>query len=263
MQRATRTLISMLAGAALVVVVLLAARAYAQDETPTTIAGGTFIEQPTDVQPTDGASVDAVQAVARTLTYQGVLLAANNTPVPNATYNMVFTLYVDNSSPVWQETQSVVVVDGFFSVRLGSVTALSVDEFVDRQMFLGVRVDRDAEMTPRQPFTQVPYAMVAERLNQFRSYGVVNADGSRRNGFRFTSTLDQGGNFYLIDIKENYDNGQYVTLVTPVSTSANPACLGSISPQINGSGGRLLIELFDSSNNRQRCAFHFAVLDLP
>ncbi len=261
MQRTLRTLVSMLAGGALVVVVLLAARAFAQDDaTPTSITGGTFIQQPTDA---GSDSVEAVAAVQRTLTYQGVLLAANNTPVANGTYQMVFTLYVDNTSPVWQEVQSVVVVDGFFSVRLGSVSPLSVDEFVDRQMFLGVRVGGDAEMTPRQPFTQVPYAMVAERLNQFRSYGVVNADGSRRNGFRFSSTLDQGGNFYLIDIKENYDNGQYVTLVTPISTSANSACIGSISPQINGSNGRLLVELFDRDNNRQRCAFHFAVLDLP
>ncbi|MGL4649163.1 MAG: hypothetical protein ACRC1H_07130 [Caldilineaceae bacterium] len=254
-----RTLVSMAAGGALVVIVLLAARAYAQEgATPTSISGGAVVEQATAPQNT---IVDATTAVVRTFTYQGVLLNSQNAPVPNGTYAMVLTLYRDNTTAIWQETQNATVIDGFFSVRLGSVVALPLDEFVDRQMWLGVRVGADAEMTPRQPLTQVPYAFVSERLNQFRSYGVVNADGSRRNGFRFDSSLNQGGNFYLIDIKETYNNSDYVTLVTPISSG--DGCVGSVSPVINGSNGQLLVELFGANGSRVRCPFQFQVLDIP
>lgn len=260
MQRVVRHLISMAAGGALVVVLLLAVRAFAQEgATPASIAGGAVVEQAGAPQTT---IVDATLAVQRTFTYQGVLLNGQNAPVPNGTYPMVFTLYRDNTTAVWQETQNVVVADGFFSVRLGAVTALPIDEFVDRQLFLGVRVNTDAEMTPRQPLTQVPYAFAAERLNQFRSYGVVNADGTRRNGFRFSSQRT-GTGIYLIDIKETYQLSDYVTTVTPLSNNSNAACQTSVAPLTNSSGGQLLVELFGPNGNRVDCAFHFVTLDLP
>jgi hypothetical protein len=261
MQRVIRHLVSMAAGGLLVAVVLVGARAFAQEGAAgaASIASGSVVEQAAG--PSQVSIVDGTLAVQRTFTYQGVLLTPANVPVPSGTYNMTFRLYRDNQSLVWQETQAVVVADGFFSARLGAVTPLSVDTFVDAQLFLGVQVNNDAEMAPRQPLSQVPYAFAAERLNQFRSYGVVNADGSKRKGFRFESQRT-GQGIYLIDVKENYQLGEYVTNVTPLSNNSNPDCQRAVAPLTNSSNGRLLVELF-GPNGRVDCAFHFSTLDLP
>lgn len=260
MQRVMRHLISMAAGAILVLVGLAAVRAVAAEgAAPASIADSAVFEQAASAETT---IIDAALAVQRTFTYQGVLLNPSNVPVAGGTYAMVFTLYRDNTTPVWSETQNVVVADGFFSVRLGAVTALRIDDFVDAQLWLGVRVGTDAEMAPRQPLTQVPYPFVAERLSQFRSYGVVNADGTRRNGFRFSSQRT-GTGIYLIDVKETYQLGDYVTMVTVLSNNTSAACQTSVAPLTNSSNGQLLVELFGPGGNRVDCAFHFLTLDLP
>ena len=108
-------------------------------------------------------------AVPEVINYQGSLSDNGGNPV-NATLNITFTLYDDPvaGSTLWQETQPVTVTNGQFNVQLGADipgNPLSPTIFED-PIFLGVQVDADAEMTPRQALTAVGYA--------FRSKTVEN-----------------------------------------------------------------------------------------
>jgi hypothetical protein len=75
---------------------------------------------------------------------------------------MTFRLYDDDGDAVgeavWSETQSVPVNDGLFNVDLGATEPITTALFVQK-LWLGVEVEGDGEMTPRQELTGAPYAM--------------------------------------------------------------------------------------------------------
>jgi hypothetical protein len=96
------------------------------------------------------------------LTQQGRLFDNTGTPV-TGTPNFVFTIYADANGTVnlWTETQPITLDSGYFSTTLGSVTPLPANLFDGTTRYLGIKVGTDPEMTPRQPLTSVPYALVA------------------------------------------------------------------------------------------------------
>jgi trimeric autotransporter adhesin len=103
-------------------------------------------------------------AVPGTINYQGYLTDSAGTPI-NATVSIVFSLYDTASAvtPLWSETQNVVVASGVYNVNLGAVNPIALP--FDAQYFLGVKVGADLEMTPRIPLTSVGYAFRAEVAN--------------------------------------------------------------------------------------------------
>jgi len=106
------------------------------------------------------APMVAHAAAPSTLSYQGVLTDAQGALVPDAGYDLIFTLYdaASAGSPVWTETHNTVpVVKGGFGVVLGSITPLALE--FDRPLWLGIAVASDAEMTPRVALTSAPYAL--------------------------------------------------------------------------------------------------------
>jgi hypothetical protein len=97
----------------------------------------------------------------RLISYQGFARNANGQPV-NGAVSMTVRLYADaqNGAALWQETQpGVNVVNGIFSIQLGTQTALDLP--FDAPYFLSVQIDGEAEMSPRQPLGSVPYAFRA------------------------------------------------------------------------------------------------------
>lgn len=112
----------------------------------------------------------AATGINKQINFQGKLVDSSNLNVPNATYTVIFSLYSVSSggTAIWTETQSVVTAnnDGIFQVQLGSVTSLpgSVDFNTDN-LYLGIKVNADAEMTPRVRFTAVPYAFNADKVH--------------------------------------------------------------------------------------------------
>ena len=97
-----------------------------------------------------------------TLSYQGYLTAAG-TPI-NSPVNLTFKLYTaaTGGTAFWTETQSSVPVNkGLYSVILGNSASLSGVAF-DAAYWLGVTVNTDPEMTPRQALTSAPYAFRAK-----------------------------------------------------------------------------------------------------
>jgi hypothetical protein len=118
----------------------------------------------------------------RTINYQGFLTnnagVAVNTPV-----NLTLRLYDPASQPanllLWSETQSnVVVTSGVFNVVLGAVTPFPASVVFDRSYSLGVTVNSDAEMTPRQLLNAVPYANRATVANALAAGANVGADNT-------------------------------------------------------------------------------------
>ncbi len=115
------------------------------------------------------------------INYQGFL----NDPltgVPiDTVQTMTFAIY-DVGTPgtaIWTETQNDVLIrNGYFSVMLGAVIAISSDIFDGDDKFLGVRIGSDPEMTPRKQIVSVGYAMHADNASRVDHQRLNNNDGS-------------------------------------------------------------------------------------
>lgn len=251
MQRSVRPLIATLLGVAVVLTAFFSIRASAQE------GDGAINSVPAETN-----IVDAELSVANTLMYQGVLLDSSNNPRPSGTYAITFRLYREDGSVRWNETQNVVVANGYFSVRLGSVSAINPAMFVNNQLTLGVQVAGDSEMSPRQPLTQVPYAMNAQRLEQFRAFGIVQANGTAGRGHRFSSSIQNVGGLdtYVINVSENFNINDFIATVTPIY---NSTCPFSVTASVGSGNGQLLVNLFNRDGAPVYCNFNFSVLSLP
>jgi hypothetical protein len=102
--------------------------------------------------------------IPQVITHQGVLTSSDGTPVEDGTY--VFNLGIYNveteGTALWEETQTVEVVGGVFTIRLGIAIQLALE--FDTQYWLGIAVDGGDELEPRIPFSSVPYALHAQSV---------------------------------------------------------------------------------------------------
>jgi len=133
------------------------------------------------------------QSTSSTMNFQGRLLSASGSTVPDGYYNLQFKLYTTSTNGtgtnLWTETyydangatagsdNRVRVVNGYFSVNLGSQTAFSGINW-DQELWLTMNVGGpaqtatptwDGEMlngTLRTKLTAVPYAFTAGQLAQ-------------------------------------------------------------------------------------------------
>ncbi len=98
---------------------------------------------------------------ATMISYQGRLTDADGVPL-SGDYQMRFALYdvPTGGSPCWSETQTVSVSDGLFNVLLGSTNSID-HSCLTGDVYLGIKVGDDFEMTPRELLTSVPYAVHA------------------------------------------------------------------------------------------------------
>ena len=114
-------------------------------------------------------------AVPQTINYQGYLKNTDGTPV-STMVNVTFRLYAESSggTPIWQETIGVTPANGIYSVILGSGTALDSSLFDSKSLYLGVQVASEAEMSPRQQITSVPYALRTDIADNVSSNATLN-----------------------------------------------------------------------------------------
>ena len=105
----------------------------------------------------------AMAVLPQSISYQGYLTNTDGSPV-DATLNITFRLYnVDAGGvPLWEDTLSVPVQKGLFSVELGAGTPFPLGLF-DDPLWLGIEVGTDGEMTLRKALTSVGFAFRAER----------------------------------------------------------------------------------------------------
>jgi hypothetical protein len=116
---------------------------------------------------TSSNTAHAATGINHQINFQGKLVNTNGTNVTDGTYSIVFSIYTVSSagSNIWTETQTPTVTNGIFQVNLGAVTTLpgSIDFNTDN-IYLGIKVGADAEMTPRVQFTSVPQSFNSEKL---------------------------------------------------------------------------------------------------
>lgn len=133
----------------------------------------------------------ATAAPPQTVNYQGSLSSAGN-PVNGAT-SVTFRLYdvSTGGAALWTETQSVNVVNGLFSVSLGSTTTFaSANLAFDVPYFLGITVGADAEMAPRPPLTSAPYALRAQTAEGLTALRIIpNAGNTTLIGGAASNTI--------------------------------------------------------------------------
>ncbi len=104
-------------------------------------------------------------SASRTINYQGRLTDSTNAPVADGTYVMTFRLYDDANALLdsykWRETHTMVATkNGYFNVVLGGIDKFSASHLdFNNQYWLGIQVNSDSEMSPRQALTGVPMTL--------------------------------------------------------------------------------------------------------
>ena len=111
--------------------------------------------------------------VPQILNYQGKLTNTSGTLVTNGLYKMVFNLYAAASggTTLWTETwdgaSKVQVTNGLFNVLLGSVNTDTLGSIFQSNdnLYMGITVGTDSEMSPRQHVASVGYAIRSSSYN--------------------------------------------------------------------------------------------------
>jgi len=100
----------------------------------------------------------------RIISYQGYLKdSSSGQPVSDGSRTAVFSLYTSDSggSTVWQETKTIVTSSGVFRTILGETYPINPSIVSVPELWLGVRLPPDAEMTPRQRIAGSVYSVGA------------------------------------------------------------------------------------------------------
>ena len=119
--------------------------------------------------------------VPQLINYQAILTDADDNPI-NGVRPIQFKIYdaAAEGTELWTETQTVTIIDGMFSVLLGSMTPIPYSVFSGEDRFLSIEVGSDPEMTPRKRLVSVGYAFHANQAN--------NLDG--KDASSFTQQID-------------------------------------------------------------------------
>ena len=98
--------------------------------------------------------------VPNTISFQGRLTdQTTGNPVDDGAYDLTFTFYDATSTALWTEPQAgVQVTGGLYHVLLGTVAFFGSLRF-DQQLYLGIQVGSDPELTPRYQMASAPSAL--------------------------------------------------------------------------------------------------------
>lgn len=126
-----------------------------------------------------------VFAVPGLINYQGKLTDSGGNSL-DGVFSMTFLLYSASSdgSSLWNETQSVSVTDGIYSIELGSVSPFPAGLFDNAALYLEVVIGGET-LSPRQPLTSTAFAMKAadaDTLDGRHASAFMNAGGDTMAG---------------------------------------------------------------------------------
>jgi hypothetical protein len=128
--------------------------------------------------------------IPHTISYQGILKDSTGAPVEDGIYAIKFAIYNDSSSglALW-ETSGFVPIQthqGLFSHILGSTNTIPDSIAKYENLWLGLTVNLEPEMTPRFPLSSVPFAFAA----QYADTATVSLDKTIDAGELVIGTLD-------------------------------------------------------------------------
>lgn len=101
----------------------------------------------------------SVAAVPAEMHFQGVLTDNEGAPLTGQ-HSFTVSLYdaQQGGTLLWTQVSQLEVVGGVVDLVLGESTSISAEILDSPQLWLGVQVDGDDELTPRQKLASVPYA---------------------------------------------------------------------------------------------------------
>ena len=108
--------------------------------------------------PDEDQSVDETDAVAGAVPIQGRLTDANGNPLTGG-YSVRARLYDASTggTALCDDTDPIAVDNGLFTMYLDGSGGCSASDIDGKQLYLGITVGSDAEMTPRQGIYAVPH----------------------------------------------------------------------------------------------------------
>lgn len=112
-------------------------------------------------------AMSASADVPQLINYQGRLTDSEGEPVSDIVA-LTFTIYDDSTGGniKWTEINPTVVVEnGLFHVLLGAVNPIPDTVFSGSSRYLGIKVDTDAEITPRNRLVSAGYAYRSSRAD--------------------------------------------------------------------------------------------------
>jgi hypothetical protein len=169
--------------------------------------------------------IPTASAAPTSVNFQGLLLGSGGAPF-NGTLSFEFRLFAAASggASLWTETQPTVsVVDGVYSVQLGSVTPFPASLFSGADRYLEVVAGGEV-MAPRQKLLSVPFALNAQRLGSLDSLNgtLCNSANPLAGNVVVTYALNGAvtlscGNSYTLTVTRTIGNP------APPAVSSSPA----------------------------------------
>lgn len=166
-----------------------------------------------------GAALLPSASVPQQISYQGRLTDVNGNPLNplNGDVDIRFCLYETSTggSALWCETYATAndtgffLTNGVFSVQLGSITPIQDSVFDTEELYLGVKVGSDDEMTPRRRITSVGYAYRAADADTVD--GMHASDFASANHSHNLSAPDFDSGWFTMQSQQGTDSYKEVT----------------------------------------------------
>ena len=113
--------------------------------------------------------------VPRVINYQGRFTDKDDNPL-SGNYLVTFRFYdaATGSQALWEESHILPLTNGIFNALLGSIKSLELD--FNKDLWLGVEIASDGEMSPRIKLASAPYAMNAQTIDMLDSSQLLRND---------------------------------------------------------------------------------------
>lgn len=120
-------------------------------------------------------------AVPMQLAHQGELSDADGPVTDTLDFNFALFDAEEGGSEVWTEDHTIDVIEGAYSVLLGTETPVAAVLAAEPALWLEITVEDSAPLLPRQPVASTPYAILADTAVNVDG-GTVNASSLSVNG---------------------------------------------------------------------------------
>jgi hypothetical protein len=182
-------------------------------------------------------------AVPHLINYQGRLTDSTGKPL-EGTHNLTFRIYDAETAGnlLWEETQSVLLQKGVFSVLLGGVTNLDLP--FDKPYWLEIKVNNEV-MSPRQRIASAGYAIRAEKaedamqaqnadkVNQFTAIPANDTSIGTISAYQKLVALDENGKLPPEALPMFASDNNFIFSVSASKSSNNKSGTYTFSSSVN------------------------------
>lgn len=154
----------------------------------------------------------AAAVVDNRIPIQGRLTNDGGSPLTGS-YIIRFRLYDDTDTVLCEDIHTVIVDGGLFSTYIDGCMSSDIS---GQQLFLGIKVGDDAEMTERQPIYPVPYALslrpgaIIDDTDSYVEMNRYDSSGVFPTRYGVYATADAGGTVRASGVYGRSDGGHGV-----------------------------------------------------